>query len=55
MGTNCAPLIAGFSYEMDFISNLQKSKRFDNIDKFTDTSQHLVDIFIIDMLNPEIE
>ena len=37
MGTNCAPLIADlflYCYERDFMSNLQKSKRFDHIDKF---------------------
>ena len=40
MGTNCAPLIADlflYCYERDFMSNLQKSKRFDLIDKFKDT------------------
>ena len=34
MGTNCAPLIADlflYCYERDFISDLQKSKRFDLI------------------------
>ena len=30
------------------MSNLQKSKRFDLIDKFNDTSRYLDDIFIID-------
>ena len=53
MGTNCAPLIADlflYSYERDFMSNLQKSKRFDLIDKFIDTgtSRYLDDIFTID-------
>ena len=33
------------------MSNLQKSKRFDLIDKFNDTSWYLNDIFTID--NPE--
>ena len=33
------------------MSNLQKSKRFDLIDKFNDTSRCLDDIFTID--NPE--
>ena len=33
------------------MSNLQKSKRFDLIDKFNDTSRYLDDIFII--YNPE--
>ena len=54
MGTNCAPLIADlflYCYERDFMSNLQKSKRFDLIDKFNDTSRYLDDIFTID--NPE--
>ena len=51
MGTYCAPLIADlFLYcnERDFMSNLQKSKRFDLIDKFNDTSRYLDDIFTID-------
>ena len=55
MGTNCAPLIADlflYCYEKDFMSNLQKSKRFDLIDKFNDTSRYLDDIFTID--NPAI-
>ena len=56
MGTNCAPLIADlflFCYERDFMSDLQKSKRFDLIDMFNDTSRYLDDIFTID--NPEFE
>ena len=51
MGTNCAPLIADlflYCYESGFMSNLQKSKRFDLIDKFNDTSRYLDDIFTID-------
>ena len=51
MGTNCAPLIADlflYCYERDFMSNLQKSKRFDLIDKFNDTSRYLDDILTID-------
>ena len=51
MGTNCAPLIADlFLYccERDFMSNLQKSKRFELKDKFNDTSRYLDDIFTID-------
>ena len=51
MDTYCAPLIADlFLYcsERDFMSNLQKSKRFDLIDKFNDTFQYLYDIFTID-------
>ena len=54
MGTNCAPLIVDlflYCYERDFLSNLQKSKRFDLIYKFNDTSRYLADIFTID--NPE--
>ena len=54
MSTNCDPLIADlflYCYERDFLSNLQKSKRFDLIDKFSDTSRHIDDIFTID--NPE--
>ena len=54
MGTNCAPLIADlflYCYERDFMSDLQKSKRFDLIDMFNDTSRYLDDIFTID--NPE--
>ena len=37
-----------YCYERNFMSNLQKSKRFDLIDKFNDTSQYLDDIFTID-------
>ena len=56
MSTNCAPLIADFCLfcnERDIMSNLQKSKRYDLIDMFHDTSQYLDDIFSID--NPEFE
>ena len=56
MGTNCAPLITDlflYCYERDFMSDLQKSKRFDLIDMFNDTSRYLDDIFTID--NPEFE
>ena len=56
MGTNCAPLIADlflYCYERDFMSDLYKSKRFDLIDMFNDTSQYIDDIFTID--NPEFE
>ena len=55
MGKICAKLIANlislYCYERDFMSNLQKSKRFDLIDKFNYTSQNLYEIFTID--NPE--
>ena len=42
-----------YCYERDFMSDLQKSKRFDLIDMFNDTSRYLDDIFTID--NPEFE
>ena len=45
MGTNCDQLIADlflYCYERDFMSNLQKSKRFDIIDKFNVTSRYLI-------------
>ena len=51
MGTNCAPLLADlFLYccERNFMSNLQKSKQCDLIDKFNNTSRYLDDIFTID-------
>ena len=54
IGTNSAPLIADlflYCFERDLMSNLQKSARFDLIDKFNDTSWYLDDIFTID--NPE--
>ena len=38
-------------YESDFMSNHSKSKRFDLIDEFNDTSWYLDDIFTVD--NPE--
>ena len=56
IGTNCDPLIADlflYCYERDFMSDLQKLKRFDLIDMFNDTSRYLDDIFTID--NPEFE
>ena len=40
-----------YCYERHFMSNLQKSKRFNLIDKFNDTSRYLDEIFTID--NPE--
>ena len=51
MGTNCAPLIADlflYCYDRNCMSNLQKSIRFDLIDKFNDTSRYLDDLFTID-------
>ena len=51
MGTKCAPLIADFflfCYERDFMSNLHKSKQYDIIDMFNDTSRYFDDIFTID-------
>ena len=60
MGTNHDPLITDlfffcffFCYERDFMSNLHKSKQYDLIDMFNDTSRYLDDIFTID--NPEFE
>ena len=56
MGTNCAPLIADlflYCYERDFKSKPHKSKQYDLIDMFNDTSRYLDDIFTID--NPEFE
>ena len=56
MATNCAQLMADlfvFCYERDFMSYLHKSKRYDIIDMFNDTSRYLDDIFTID--NPEFE
>ena len=56
MGTNSALLLADLSlyrYERDFMSDLQKSKRFDLIDMFNDTSRYLDDIFTIN--NPEFD
>ena len=56
MGANCAPLIADlflFCYETDSMSNLHKSKQYDLIDIFNDTSRYLDDIFTIN--NPEFE
>ena len=49
----CSTLTDLFLYchERDFMSNNQKSTRFDVIDKFNDTSRNLDDIFTID--NPE--
>ena len=55
MGTNCAPLIADlflYCYKRDFMSNLQKSKRFDLIDKLNNTSRYLDDKFTVD--NPAL-
>ena len=56
MGTNCAPLIADLflcCYERDFMSDLQKSKRFDLTDMFNSTSLYLDVIFTIDNLEFE--
>ena len=40
--------LRALSYERDFMSNLQKSKRFDLIDNINDTSRYRDDIFTID-------
>ena len=56
IGTNCAPLIADlrlYCYERDFMSELHKSKHYDLIDMFNDTSRYLDNIFTID--NPEFQ
>ena len=56
MDTNCAPLISDlflFCYERGFMSNLHKSKQYNLIHMFNDSSRHLDDIFTID--NPEFE
>ena len=57
MDTSCAPLIEDLVlyivYEKDFISDLQKSKPYDLIGMFNDTSGYLDDLFTID--NPEFE
>ena len=56
-GTNCAPLIAYLFFillcEGFYMSNLHKSKQYDLIDMFNDTSRYLDNIFTID--NPEFE
>ena len=47
MVTNCVPLIADlflYCYERDFIPDLHKSKRYDLIDVYNDTSRNLDDI-----------
>ena len=52
--TDCAPLVADFflyCYERDFVSGLQRSGRFDLVDRFSGASRCLDDIFTID--NPE--
>ena len=51
MGTKCAQLIADlflYCYERNFMSDLQKSKRYGLIDMFNDTSRYLDDLFTID-------
>ena len=51
IGTNFAPPIADlflYYYERDFMSDLQKSKLYDLIDMFNNTSRYLDDIFPID-------
>ena len=56
MGTNCDSLMADvflFCYERDFMSNFHKSKQYNLIDMFNDTSRYLDDIFTID--NTEFE
>ena len=57
-GTNGAPLMADlflFCYERDFMSNLHKSKQYDLIDMFIDTSRYLDDILVFTIDNPDFE
>ena len=52
MDTNYAPLIADlflYCYERIFMSNLQKYKPYDLIDKFNNTARYLDDIFAIEV------
>ncbi|KAK3085109.1 hypothetical protein FSP39_024511 [Pinctada imbricata] len=56
MGTNCAPLVADlflYTYEKEFIQNLQKQRKHDDVKCFTGTSRYLDDILTID--NPVFE
>ena len=56
MGTHYASLIAdlfSYCYDSEFMSDLHKSKQYDLIDKFNDTSQYPDDIFTI--YNPGFE
>ncbi|KAK3098297.1 hypothetical protein FSP39_018072 [Pinctada imbricata] len=56
MGTNCAPLVADlflYTYEKEFIQNLQKQRKLDDVKCFIGTSRYLDDILTID--NPAFE
>ncbi|KAK3088048.1 hypothetical protein FSP39_013922 [Pinctada imbricata] len=56
MGTNCAPLVADlflYTYEKEFIQNLQKQRKHDDVKCFISTSRYLDDILTID--NPVFE
>ena len=56
MGTNCAPLVADlflYTYEKEFIQNLQKQRKNDDLKCFIGTSRYLDDILTID--NPVFE
>ena len=56
MCTNYASLIADlflYCYERNFMSNRHKSKQYDHIDMFKDTSRYIDDKFTI--YNPEFE
>ncbi|KAK3102775.1 hypothetical protein FSP39_013851 [Pinctada imbricata] len=51
MGTNCAPLVAdlfSYTYEKEFIQNLQKQRKNDDVKCFIGTSRYLDDILTID-------
>ena len=56
MGTTCAPLTADlflYCYEMHFMTDRHKSKRYDLIDMFNYISLYLDDILTIDNLEFE--
>ncbi|KAK3106627.1 hypothetical protein FSP39_023983 [Pinctada imbricata] len=56
IGTNCAPLVADlflYTYEKEFIQNLQKQRKNDDMKCFIGTSRYLDDILTID--NPVFE
>ena len=53
MGTNCAPFVADFFYERDFMLSLSDINQSDIIEAFNSTSRYLDDSLNID--NPYIE
>ena len=50
MGTNCAPLVAFFCYERDFILSLSDNNQTDIIEAFNSTSRYLDDLLNIVIL-----